>query len=326
MTENRKKKISALLVVHNEEKLIKKCLDSIKDVVDEIIIIHDGPCKDRTLEIAKNYGITEIYISSKKIGNAEPHRPFAAQMAKGEWLLPIDADEYLSDKLKTKILEIKMSDGVIENMKYDRIIARWSLYRNKTKVYDSHKVILIRKSKTRFIGIPHHKWELKEGKSIKINEALIHNPPISRLSFFGYLKKCYNWSKIHAKYSITFVKNPKLIPKFNYSIEDYPKKSIFRIKHPLLTLIPVVISTIILTYKNYKIQSPLLKLRKIINQVIYQIMLSFWLYVFNSLWYRLYVKYVKKSEIFYNNPQEFKVEYKKIKAIQTTKNKNIPEN
>ena len=91
------------------------------------------------------------------------------------------------------------------------------------------------------------------------------------------------------------------------------KKSIFRIKYPLLTFIPVIISTIILTYKNYKMCHPLLKLKKIIYQVIYQTMVSFWLYVYNSLWYRVYIRYIKKSEIFYNNPKEFVVEYKKVK-------------
>ena len=46
-------KISACLVVRNEEKIIKKCLDSIKDVVDEIIIVHDGEYNDKTLKICK---------------------------------------------------------------------------------------------------------------------------------------------------------------------------------------------------------------------------------------------------------------------------------
>jgi Glycosyltransferases involved in cell wall biogenesis len=54
-------KISACIVVYNEEKVIKRCLDSIKNVVDEIILVHDGPCKDRTLEIAKRY-TNKIFI------------------------------------------------------------------------------------------------------------------------------------------------------------------------------------------------------------------------------------------------------------------------
>ena len=44
-----KNTISACLVVHNEEKLIGRCLESIKNLVDEIIVVHDGPCQDKTL-------------------------------------------------------------------------------------------------------------------------------------------------------------------------------------------------------------------------------------------------------------------------------------
>src|SRR5947209_4203128 len=48
--------ISACLVVHDEEKLIERCLASLDGVVDEIVLVHDGPCTDRTLDIARGYG------------------------------------------------------------------------------------------------------------------------------------------------------------------------------------------------------------------------------------------------------------------------------
>ena len=87
-------KISACLVVHNEEKVIRRCLDSIKNVVDEIIVVHDGPCTDKTMEIAREYG-AKIYEQPFN-GEAEKHRPFSYRMTSGAWILQIDADEYLS--------------------------------------------------------------------------------------------------------------------------------------------------------------------------------------------------------------------------------------
>ena len=94
-------KISACLVVFNEEKLIERCLESLKGAVDEIIIIHDGDCQDNTLKIAATYG-AKIY-EKPHIGFAEEYRPFAYEQTKNNWILQIDADEFLSDGLKKPI-------------------------------------------------------------------------------------------------------------------------------------------------------------------------------------------------------------------------------
>ena len=49
------KPISTILVVNNEEKLIRRCLESIKPVSDEIIVIHDGKCLDDSLKITSEF-------------------------------------------------------------------------------------------------------------------------------------------------------------------------------------------------------------------------------------------------------------------------------
>lgn len=54
-------KISACLVVRNEEKVIERCLNSLKGAVDEILIVHDGECGDNTLKIAKKFN-ADIFI------------------------------------------------------------------------------------------------------------------------------------------------------------------------------------------------------------------------------------------------------------------------
>ncbi len=48
--------ISACLVIHNERVLLRRCLESIKHVVSEIIVVHDGECSDDSLKMAKEYG------------------------------------------------------------------------------------------------------------------------------------------------------------------------------------------------------------------------------------------------------------------------------
>jgi len=87
-------RVTACLVVYNEEAVIERCLESISLVVDEIIIIMDGKSTDSTKSICKEFGC-RIY-EQKHLGEAEPHKMLSYSLAKNDWILEIDADEYLS--------------------------------------------------------------------------------------------------------------------------------------------------------------------------------------------------------------------------------------
>jgi len=90
-------KVSACLTVRNEEKHIHKCIESIKDVVDEIIVV-DGYSIDKTVEICKEY--TDNIYFQKPQGFVEPDRIFALEKANGNLILVIDAAETLSKELQ----------------------------------------------------------------------------------------------------------------------------------------------------------------------------------------------------------------------------------
>ncbi len=82
--------ISACMIVKNEEELLPECLDSIRDWVDEIIIVDTGS-DDKTVEIAKSYG-AKIYHQEWE-GNFSKHRNYSLSKATSEWVFIIDADE-----------------------------------------------------------------------------------------------------------------------------------------------------------------------------------------------------------------------------------------
>ena len=84
--------ISACMIVKNEEELLPQCLESIKDYVDEIIIVDTGST-DRTVEIAKSYGV-KVYHHPWE-NDFSKHRNQSIGYATGEWILIIDADEKL---------------------------------------------------------------------------------------------------------------------------------------------------------------------------------------------------------------------------------------
>jgi len=91
------------MVVHNEEKTLRRAIQSAKDLVNEIVIV-DQSSTDRTFEIAKELG--DIVVRKRLKGNADPDREYCATLARGEWILFLDADEYLSPRLKSKIPKI----------------------------------------------------------------------------------------------------------------------------------------------------------------------------------------------------------------------------
>lgn len=85
--------ISACLIVRDEEKNICDCLDSMRHVVDEIIVVDTGS-KDRTPELARAGGAQVFHFPWND--NFAEARNMALDKAKGEWILVLDADERLS--------------------------------------------------------------------------------------------------------------------------------------------------------------------------------------------------------------------------------------
>lgn len=101
--------LSVALATRNEETNIGACLESVKDIADEIVIV-DEESTDRTRDIAEKYGAR---VSTQK------HEPIfhitkqkAIDLAKGEWILQLDADERITDELAAEIEMIVHMDDV----------------------------------------------------------------------------------------------------------------------------------------------------------------------------------------------------------------------
>ncbi|AYD45678.1 glycosyltransferase family 2 protein [Yersinia rochesterensis] len=87
--------LSAIIIVKDEERCIKRCIDSIINSVDEIIIVDTGST-DSTLDIIKGIGNHNIIIHNMIwIDDFSHARNFAKSKASKDWLMFIDADEYL---------------------------------------------------------------------------------------------------------------------------------------------------------------------------------------------------------------------------------------
>lgn len=98
--------ISATIITLNEEKNILKALESIKDFVDEIIIVDSGS-SDKTIEIAKKFNVK---IFNRKFDNFANQKNWAVSKTTGDWILALDADEEITEDLKKEIKE-KINDS-----------------------------------------------------------------------------------------------------------------------------------------------------------------------------------------------------------------------
>lgn len=104
-------KLSVVLATFNEEKNIVRCLQSVKEVADEMIVV-DGSSSDKTVELAKGVGARVIVTENHPIFHINKQK--ALEEAKGEWILQLDADEVVSSSLSDEIIKIiSMTDSEI---------------------------------------------------------------------------------------------------------------------------------------------------------------------------------------------------------------------
>ncbi|MFA6194663.1 MAG: glycosyltransferase [Patescibacteria group bacterium] len=191
--ENKDINISVCLVVYNEEKNIRRCLDSLHDVVDEIIVVHDGDCLDRTLDICQEYG-AKIFMRPHA-GMMEAHLVFAIEQARGRWVLRIDADEFLSEGLKSNLR------GLIKKAEIEGISAysfRWLDYPGrKSGRAKKQKSILFKKAELYWFSMPHLSWQTRK-RLEESNLILGHAPKDYETSVYWDGQK--KWASIQARY------------------------------------------------------------------------------------------------------------------------------
>ncbi|MCD8484492.1 glycosyltransferase family 2 protein [Candidatus Woesebacteria bacterium] len=99
--------LSVVVNTKNSAATLKACLNSVKSIADEIIVM-DMHSDDRTVEIAKNFRAKVFYHPD--VGYVEPARNAAIGKATGDWVLILDSDETIPPSLATEIRETLILD------------------------------------------------------------------------------------------------------------------------------------------------------------------------------------------------------------------------
>lgn len=262
-----------ILVVNNEEKFVQRCLESVKDLSDDIVVIHDGKCTDNSLKIA--YGFTNKVFERQKYGALEPHLVEALYMVENDWILRLDTDEYLSDDLIEHISKLNLNDT-----RFTHFTAKWREWMgqniNKQSKYQE-KIVLFNKRFNMCIGIPHHAV-LPLGEGISLNGYLEHIPIHVN---YGFKELVFRKIKPFALTDARLRLRP--IEVYPSDCQDLiPKKIFFRNKYPILTLPLFSINIYLRTLTKIRTAKSFFLLKRIIifshAHMISQILLSYYLY------------------------------------------------
>lgn len=184
------RRLSLCMIVKNEEDCIGRCLDSVKDVVDEIIIVDTGST-DRTIEICNSYGADVVQFSWKD--NFSDARNYGIERATGDWILWLDADEEVDKTERYKLRDSLYQDN------YDLLFIHLVNYYGND--VDSDKVLNVEHSRL-FRRDKNFRFVNKIHETLNANEILKTPDELERIGripvkvyHYGYLNRAVDEKK-----------------------------------------------------------------------------------------------------------------------------------
>ncbi|MHC5039102.1 MAG: glycosyltransferase family 2 protein [Planctomycetota bacterium] len=163
-------KVSAVMIVYNEEKNLRACLDTVT-WADEIVVV-DSHSQDRTLEIAKDY--TDKIFQREYKGHIDKKR-FAVSKATHDWVFSIDADERATPELAREIRSVlEKGGGAFAGFDMPRITWHLGRWIRHGEWYPDRVARFFRKGRMRYEGTEPHDRVILEGPRGHFKGKLLH--------------------------------------------------------------------------------------------------------------------------------------------------------
>lgn len=184
-------KVSVLILTKNEEEKIEECLESVRQLADEIIVV-DAESSDKTVEIGKSLGakvFTHPFVDFAR------QRNFALTKAVGDWAFYLDADERVTPELVSSI-KYQVSSNKKDEVSAYKI-------RRKNYYFGKHEWPYIERLE-RFFRKDHlkgwqgelHESPVVEGKIGELDGFLLH---YTHRDLSSMIRKTLEWSKVEAE-------------------------------------------------------------------------------------------------------------------------------
>ncbi len=191
---NGRNKISALLIVFNEEDNITEVLDNLS-FADEIIVV-DSFSTDNTVALVKK--IPKVTLLQRTFKNYTDQKQFALEQANNKWVLFLDADERMPQALKTEILEVVNAEEAtasayyfLRTFMFKEEVLRFSGWQTD-KNYRLFKRDRVRFLEDRIV----HETLIVDGPSETLKNKLIH---YSYKNYKDYRSKMIKYGKMKAQ-------------------------------------------------------------------------------------------------------------------------------
>lgn len=189
--------ISVALATYNEEENITRCLSSIKDWVNEIVVV-DGGSSDGTVKIAKTFRARVITTDNPPIFHINKQK--AIEACHGDWILQLDADEVVSSELAVEIkhvifdarsLRFKARKNGYYIPRKNFFLGHWL---RKGGQYPDHVTRLFQNGKGRFPQKSVHEQIIVDGEVGYLRKPLLH---------YSYRTLSEYWKKANIYTSLT---------------------------------------------------------------------------------------------------------------------------
>ena len=190
-----KESLSVCLITKNEERNLRSCLDSLKGLADEIIVLDSGST-DKTIEIASLFGARVFF---HPFDNFASQKTRAIEKASFSWVMVIDADEKVSPELSAKILDVLNSP--------ERLSGINGIYLNRLNFFLGKAIHhsgwspdwllrIIRKESGGFDGRLVHESLVVSGNTIKLDGFLFHD---THPTIESFIRKNLVYARLWAK-------------------------------------------------------------------------------------------------------------------------------
>lgn len=211
--------ISAVIITYNEEQNIARCIESLRKVVDEIVVV-DSYSADQTTDIAKDMGAKVISYQFNGYGE---QKNFALNQASYNWILSVDADEVISPELEKSLLTVKENPAQ-DAYKLNILTNYCGKWIKHCGWYPQPKVRLWDRTKGAMsIDKVHEEWHLHDKHAAvgHLKGDLLH---YSYATISDHIRKIEQYSEIKARIDIEKGKKVSIIklwfaPKLEFFID-----------------------------------------------------------------------------------------------------------
>jgi glycosyltransferase involved in cell wall biosynthesis len=164
-------RLSAIVITKNEARNIEACLDSVA-FCDERIVV-DGGSSDGTAALAEAKGARVVTVTQWR--GFGPQKNHALSLASGDWVLSLDADERVSEKLAEEIKRA-VTDGGADGYEMPRLSTFCGKPMRHSGWYPDYVLRLFRRGQARFSDDLVHERVICDGTVRRLSEPLTHHP------------------------------------------------------------------------------------------------------------------------------------------------------